>query len=488
MTPAQSEQPSYGELVALVGALTARLDALEAENTQLKVEIAELREENAELRRQLGRNSRNSSQPPSADGLAKPPPRSMRGRSGRRAGKQPGAPGTALTQVANPTRRVPYVPASCAGCGSDLAGVAPVGEPVIRQVFDIPEVKVEVTAHELHAVACGGCGTLTRAAAPVFATAPAVYGPRVSALAAYLSAQHHIPVGRITEILADVAGIEVSRGWISAAVGKMAAVLAPVNAAIGDAIAGASVAHFDESVTRVNGKNHWLHVAATPALTAYHVDEHGRGTDSITAFGILPRFTGVAVHDAYRSYQAFDNCTHALCNAHIVREATGIGEYDAVARADGWAQALVWLLGDGHRWVAAWRDKGHDRLPDFKLDDLSRRFDDLVERALAAHPPRGSGKQSPARNLALRLRDRKDEVLRFAADFTVAFSNNRAEQDIRMIKTKTKVSGGFRTLKGAQAFLAIRGYISTVRKNGLRAAQSLYDALLGAPWMPALTN
>jgi transposase len=391
-------------------------------------------------------------------------------------------------QVANPARRVPHVPASCEGCGSDLAGAAPVGEPVIRQVFDIPEVKVEVTAHELHAVTCGGCGTLTRAAAPVFATAPAVYGPRVSALAAYLSAQHHLPVGRIAEILADVAGIEVSSGWISAAIGKMAVVLAPVNTAIGDAIAGASVAHFDESVTRVAGKNHWLHVAATAALTAYHIDEHGRGTASIIAFGILPRFTGVAVHDAYRSYQAFEGCTHSLCNAHIVREATGIGEYDAVARADGWAQALVWLLGDGYRWVAAWRDKGHDRLPAFKLDDLSRRFDDLVKRALAAHPPRGSGKQSPARNLALRLRDRKDEVLRFAADFTVAFTNNVAEQDIRMIKTKTKVSGGFRTLKGAQTFLSIRGYISTVRKNGLCAAQSLYDALLGTPWTPALTK
>jgi transposase len=369
---------------ARLDVLEARVVELEAENAQLKAENAELREENAELRRQLGRNSRNSSQPPSADGLAKPPPRSMRGTSGRKAGKQPGAPGAALMQVANPARRVAHVPASCEGCGSDLAGAAPVGESVIRQVFDIPEVRVEVTAHELHAMACGGCGTLTRAAAPVFATAPAVYGPRVSALAAYLSAQHHIPVGRIAEILADVAGIEVSTGWISDAVARMAVVLAPVNAAIGDAIAGASVAHFDESVTRVAGKNHWLHVAATATLTAYHIDVHGRGTDSIIAFGILPRFTGVAVHDAYRSYSAFEGCMHALCNAHIVREATGIGEYDAVARTDGWAQALVLLLGDGYRWVAAWRDKGHDHLPDFKLDDLSRRFDDLVERALTS--------------------------------------------------------------------------------------------------------
>ncbi|WP_326642639.1 IS66 family transposase [Streptosporangium sp. NBC_01755] len=495
MIPAEGERPSYGELAALVVTLTARLDVLEArvveleaENAQLKAENAELRAENAELRRQVGRNSRNSSQPPSADGLAKPPPKSMRGRSGRRPGKQPGTSGTALMQVDCPTWTVPHLPSACGGCGGDLTDATPAGVAVIRQVFDIPEVKAEVTAHELHALACGGCGTVTRAAAPAFATAPAVYGPRVSALAAYLSAQHHIPVGRVAEVLADLAGIEVSTGWISDTVTKVAQVLAPVNARIRDAIAAASVAHFDESVTRVSGRNHWLHVAATPALTAYHIDAHGRGTESITAFGILPRFTGVAVHDAYRSYQAFEGCTHALCNAHIVREAAGIGEYDLRARADGWAEALVLLLGDGYRWVAAWRDKGHDRLPDFKLKDLSQRFDDLVERALTAHSPRGTGKQSPARNLALRLRTRKSEVLRFATDFTVAYSNNVAEQAIRMIKTKTKVSGGFRTLKGAQTFLAIRGYISTVRKNGLRAAHALHDALLGNPWMPALTR
>jgi transposase len=491
--PAEGERPSYGELAALVGLLTARLDVLEArvveleaENAQLKAENAALREENAELRRQLGRNSRNSSQPPSADGLVKPPPKSMRGKSGRRPGKQPGTSGSALMQVADPAHRVSHLPAACGGCGGDLAGAVVAGEPVIRQVFDIPEVTVEVTAHEMHALTCGGCGAITRAPAPAFATGAAAYGPRVTAIAAYLSAQHHIPLARIAEILADVAGIDVSTGWISDAVTKTAQVLAPVNEQIREAIADAGVAHFDESVTRVAGKNHWLHVAATTTLTAYHIDEHGRGTESIVAFGILPRFSGVAVHDAYRSYQAFEGCTHALCNAHIVREATGIGEFDAAARADGWAQALVNLLGDGYRWTTLWREKGHHRLPEFKLDDLSRRFDDLVERALATHPPRGSGKQSPARNLALRLRDRKDEILRFATDFTVAYSNNIAEQAIRMIKTKTKVSGGFRTLKGAQTFLALRGYISTVRKNGLRAAQALHNALLGRPWTPAL--
>lgn len=492
------ERPSYDELAVVVVGLTARLDELSvrvgdleadnarlvAENTVLRQDNVVLRAENTELRRRLGMNSKNSSKPPSSDGLDKPPPTSMRGRSGRKPGKQPGASGTTLSQVAVPDEEVPHFPAVCDGCGDGLdqaAGLA--GDPIIRQLFDLPEVRVRVTAHLLHVLACTGCGARTRAQAPVGVTGPAVYGPTVTMLAAYLAAQHHIPVARIVEILADLAGIDVSPGWVMTACARMAAAVEPANDAIRDAIADAPVAHFDETVTRVAGRNHWLHAAATGRLTAYHIDEHGRSTLSMTAFGILPRFTGVAIHDAYSGYDGFTTCTHALCNAHILREATGIGEFDALARTDGWTEHLVNLLGDAHRWVAHWSARDHTALPAFKLDDLSARYDRLVERALSIHQAR-PGKQTPARNLALRLQARKAEFLRFATDFTVAFSNNVAEQAVRMIKSKTRVSGGFRTLTGAQTFLAIRGYISTIRKNGLRAATELHHALLGNPWMP----
>jgi transposase len=493
------ESPSYDELAVLVVGLTARLDELSArvagleadnarlitENTELRRENAVLRAENAELRRRLGLNSTNSGKPPSSDGLAKPPPTSMRGRSGRKPGKQPGGTGTALSQVQVPDEQVDHYPPGCGTCGDVLDPVTAVqaGVPVVRQVFDIPEVRVRVTAHLLHALACAGCGAVTRASAPAGVTAPAVYGPTVTMLAAYLAAQHHIPVARVAEILADVAGIEVSIGWVTTACARMAAAVAGANEAIKDAIAAAGVAYFDETVTRVAGRNHWLHAAATGRLTAYHIDEHGRSVASMTAFGILPRFTGVAVHDAYSGYDGFTTCTHALCNAHILREATGIGEFDPHARADGWADDLVTLLGDAHRWVAHWRDRGHTGLPAFKYDDLSERYDQVVDRALTTHPTQ-PGRQTPARNLALRLHTRKTEFLRFAADFTVSFSNNVAEQAVRMVKSKTRVSGGFRTLQGAQTFLAIRGYISTIRKNGLRAATELRNALLADPWMP----
>jgi transposase len=473
---AEDEHASYDALAGLVVAQAREL-------SELRLRLEALAAENGELRARLGRNSRNSSTPPSQDGLDKPPPRSMRRSSGRKAGKQPGTPGAGLAQVAVPDRVIPHFPSECGSCALPLGRDAVAADVVRRQVFDVPEVNVEVIEHQLFAVGCAGCGAVTRAPAPAGAGAPACYGPSVTAMAAYLSAQHHIPVGRVVEVLADLAGIEVSPGWVTDACRRAEDAVAPANEAITDAIVAAPVAYFDESVTRVAGRNHWLHTAATAALTAYHIDEHGRSAKSIEAFGILPRFTGVAIHDAYSAYNGF-TCTHALCNAHVVREATGIGEHDVAARDNGWAQDLVSLLGDAHRWVATWREQGHHRLPGFKLDDLHRRYDHVVERALALHWPR-SGKQSPARNLALRLRERKHEFLRFTADFNVGFSNNIAEQAIRMIKTKTKVSGGFRTLTGAQTFLALRGYLSTVRKNGLRAMTSLRDALTGNPWIPA---
>jgi transposase len=480
------EQASREELLALVAAQARMLEVAQQRLAEQAALIAEQATRIAELERRVGRNSRNSSSPLAADGLDKPPVRSVRAKGARRAGKQPGAPGATLSQVAKPDVVAEHFPAACGRCALPLGRDRVVGEVVRRQVFDLPEVKVEVTEHQMFALACDGCGHATRADAPVEAVAPACYGPTVTAIAAYLSAQHHIPFDRVVEIMAEVAGVDLSAGFAVAACRRVEDAVEPANEAIKDAIAAAPVAHFDESVTRVAGGNHWMHTAATATLTAYHIDEHGRSAESIKAFGILPRFGGVAVHDAYSAYNGFD-CAHALCNAHIIREAVGVGEFDPAARTDGWAADLVDLLGDAHRWIGHWGARGHHRLPQFKLDDLHHRYDAIVGRALAVHPPR-TGKQTPARKLALRLRNRKQDFLRFATDFTIAFTNNIAEQAIRMVKTKTKVSNGFRTLRGAQTFLAIRGYISTVRKNGLRALPALRDALLGNPWMPTLPS
>jgi transposase len=188
--------------------------------------------------------------------------------------------------------------------------------------------------------------------------ATAVYGPNVTAMAACLASAHHVPTARIVEILADLTGVRVSVGWVVDAVSRARTAVERSDQAVKDALAAAPVAYFDESVTRIGGRNHWLHTAATSTLTAYPAD------DSYTAG------------------------THALCNAHIVREAAGIGEFDPAAAADGWAGDLIGLLSDAHRWAGHWSTRGHARLPDFKLQELHERYDQLVGRALAAHPRR----------------------------------------------------------------------------------------------------
>jgi len=445
--------------------------------------IEKLQERVAELERRAGRNSRNSSAPPSADGLAKPPPRSMRTRSGRKPGKQGGVPGFHLAQVARPDKRVRHFPARCGRCDGHLRRRDRDGDPVRRQVFDVPEMAVQVTEHELHALGCGRCGAVTRAAAPAWASAPAAYGPGVTALAAYLSAQHHVPVGRVVEILADACGAGISAGWVTEACRRAEAAVIPAVEAVKDAIAAAPVAHFDESVTRVAGRNHWMHTAATATLTAYHIDGHGRGTEAIKAFGVLPRFTGVAVHDAYVGYDGFTGCAHALCCAHVVRELAGVSEFDPAARGDGWAADMMGLLGDAWRWSITWQHKGHTRLPDFKADDLRRRWDDLTGRALAAHPPR-RGRQAPARNLAIRLRDRREEFLAFTTDFAVAFSNNGSENAVRGYKLAAKISGCWRTLATLQRHCRIRSYLTTARSHGRHPLAAIRDALNGTCWLP----
>lgn len=264
----------------------------------------------------------------------------------------------------------------------------------------------------------------------------------------------------------------------------------PATEAIKKQIAGSGTAFFDESMTTVGGKRAWFHAAATDTLTAYHADADGRGLAAMTAFGILDGFTGVAVHDAYSAYYSDtlnqDGLTHALCVVHIQRELRGIAEHDPAAAKDGWAAGLEELIENLFRWREVYRDDGHAQFPQFKHDKITREWDDLLNRALTAHPhqPGRPGGQTHARRLAVRLRDRKADYLRWLGDFTIPATNNTAEQSVRMIKTKTKTSGGFRTLTGLQQFLTIRGYLDTLRKNQRHIITDLRQALQGNAWVP----
>jgi len=233
-------------------------------------------------------------------------------------------------------------------------------------------------------------------------------------------------------------------------------------------------------------KLNWLHVLSTEHLTHYAVHPK-RGQIAMRDIGLLANCQGRAIHDALASYFQFDNCPHALCNAHHLRELRFVTEQ----YHQPWASDMAQLLLDIKTEIAQTTET-MTLLPD-RLADYEARFDTLLQVGFDANPPptapsprkRGRKKQSPPKNLLDRLHKYKAETLAFMYDFRVPFDNNLAERDLRMIKVKQKVSGTFRTRLGAEMFCDIRSYISTVRKQSLNVLQALSDALLAQPFIPA---
>src|SRR3954451_7889418 len=270
---------------------------LQARIAEQDMRIAEQDARIAELKRQLAASSRNSSRPPSSDGLGKPAPTSLRGRSGRKPGGQPGREGRTLRQVSVPDEVVVHEPGACRGCGGTLIADDPPARVIRRQVFDIPTITVRVVEHRLISRRCA-CGALTCAAGPAGGTARVQYGPSAAAIAVYLSLGQHLPVERTAFLLAELFGTPMSVGTVAAWTTRAAAGLAPFTAAARQALAEAELVHADETGLRVAGRLHWLHVAASARFTGLFCHRK-RGKEAIDAAGLLPHCTGTLVHDAF---------------------------------------------------------------------------------------------------------------------------------------------------------------------------------------------
>lgn len=457
--------------------LRTKLDELVAANLALSAE-------NAELRARLKLNSTNSSKPPSSDGYAKPAPKSRRRRSGKKPGKQPGDPGKNLAQIEDPDSIVNHVPDHCQRCTNSLAG-APVTGVIRRQVFELPPVKVVVTEHRAERRKCA-CGCETTASFPSEATGAACYGPNLRALVCYLVVRQHIPIKRVAELMRDAYGIPVSTGTIVAMVTQGAAMLEDFLASVRDQLGQAPVAHADETGLRVEASLHWVQSVSTKFLTLYYVHKQ-RGTKAMDAMGVLATLTGVLVHDGYASYRTYTAVTHALCNAHHLRE------LDAIADVEGqdWATDMVALLSDTWQRVLDVKESGGAlSLPEEELVSIRAAYDTIIAAGHVVNPlpppsgRRGRTRKSKAANLLARLDNYADDVLRFAADFNVSFDNNEAERQVRMVKVQQKISGGFRTKAGATAWLAVRSYLATVMKNAVNPLGALQRLMVGDPWMP----
>jgi transposase len=449
-------------------------DALRREIVVLREENAALRDEVADLRRQVDKNSSNSSKPPSSDGLKKPPriAGSTRGKSGKTSGGQVGHKGGTLKQVAHPDFLVRHEAQACSHCRGELTAAMARGVEK-RQVFDLPEPRLEVTEHQARVYRCWHCRGQTRAAFPEGVTSPAQYGPRVRATAVYLNVQQLIPEERVAQAMKDLFGAErLCPASLAAWVERRAEQLTPAARHIGALVARARVRHLDETGFRIAGKGQWLHTASTDALTSYRMSAKR---------GALPTGLkgGVIVHDHFKPYYALPRLAHALCNAHHLRELKALIDFEK----EQWAWQMRNLLLEANQTVRAAADRQEKGLTPLVLRGLFKRYRAIVKRGFAFHREqkplarqpgaRGRAPHRPGYNLLMRLHKFKGDVLRFVYDFAVPFTNNQAEQDLRMMKVKMKISGGFRTMAGARTFACLRSIISTARKHGWNILQTL---------------
>jgi transposase len=434
----------------LIEVLLERIAALEAE-------VFRLQAENAELRRRLGMNSENSHKPPSSDGYRKKRVQPALPQGEKRAsGGQVGHKGKTLRQVEKPDKVKVYLPKQCAICGREISEKEAHEIVGKRQVFDLPDPKLEVSEHCLGEIEC--CGRIQRGEYPGYVTANVQYGPSVRALVTKLSVDHKMPLEQICCLFTDLYGYELNSETVENALEQGYELTAPLEATIVQALKKSKVVHFDETGLRVAGKLQWLHTAGNALYT--HLFVHAkRGKKTLQSeASVLKDFRGRAIHDCWASYFEFTNAQHGLCNAHIVRELRALMEECAV-----WAEAMRAFLLELHAQVRPLYGQA--------AEETRQRYRQILSQAEQEEPPpepkeaKGRPKNTVGRNLLRRLRQHEEAVLAFALVEAVPFTNNLAEQNLRPAKVKQKVSGCFRTQQAAHVYARLQAVISTCRKQ-----------------------
>jgi len=419
-------------------------EALEA-LAVLRTENEALRDRIAHLEAELGKNSTNSSKPPSGDPVEVRKKRAQRraeARAAKRAqGKQPGAPGAHLKRR-TPDEIVEHRPTCCGGCGADLTGSAVIGE-VVRQVIDLPPVRPTVTDHVAYRCRCV-CGAVTVAELPPEARAPTCWGPEVRSFAVYLLCRQHLPVERCAELLADLLGAPVSTGWLCQIQLEAAGKLYPFITGLKDRLGAAPVVHADETGTRVLTTKHWMHTLTTNLLTLIAVHPK-RGVEAFRDIGVIPDYRGTIVHDVYSPYEVFDQIIHAQCGIHLIRHLQDVGATDLFT---GWTAQMITVLLDAKTASETAADQGLAAVEAALAAALRSRYHDTLDVALFLLPDgpkprlRHQGgwtvAQRKAWNLATRMRTDADQVLRLLDDTRVPLDNNVAERALRMVKISTR--------------------------------------------------
>ena len=460
----------------LVWKLEKRIEALEEKVSRLEAIIA--------------KNSNNSSKPPSSDGFKKKT-KSLRKKNGKRQGGQQGHTGNTLQKVAVPDHIIVHKVEKCEHCGCDLTETD-IHSLSKRQVFDLPPMKIEVTEHQAQRKICPHCNKSNLASFPNNVTEEVQYGKKIKSLMVYFSIYQMIPYKRLKEIFLDLFKHNLSQGTLVYTNNFCHEQLEEVEGYTKQGIVNLKVANFDETGVYCEKLRKWLFVACNDYLTFYSIHKK-RGSEAMNDIAILPFFKGTAVHDFWKPYFGY-SCSHALCNAHILRELLFIFEqYN-----QEWANKLSNLLIEIKESVDIAKNNGSSQLELSVLSNFEQDYINIVNEGLLLNPlaerntekknKKGKVKQSDARNLLDRLNDYRKQILAFMYDFDIPFDNNQAERDIRMVKLKQKISGCFRSDFGAKCFCRIRGYISTMKKQNHNLLDILENVFQGNVIFPSLNT
>jgi transposase len=451
------------DLIEQVARLTYRLE-------QAEKRILELEVENAELKARLNSNSRNSSKPPSSDGYQKKPafPRIRKGKKGG----QPGHNGGTLHQTDHPDETIICKPDTCS-CGHIFTD-AELALTEKRQVFDLPQPKLEVTEYQMYKGLCPKCGLAHKGIFPKGVNAPVQYGNGVKAYVTLLNVHFKLPFRKIQLLFGDLFRCPINESSVYAAMGECYEHLGPTEEIIKSKVAEDDVAHADESGIRVDGILRWIHTASTLFYTYLFVHDKRGGEALRSDKSILDKFSGWLVHDCWSSYFKFDRVKHAVCGAHILRELEALVE----SGQGKWAKVLkTFLL---HVYEMPYEERVKRRL------HIETRYSLICGIGEKSEPPpakvagkKGRYKRTKGRNLIERLIREKQAVLAFAFNKEVPFTNNLAERDIRPVKIKQKISNGFRSVNGADIYARIEGFLSTARKHNRNVFSELCDTFEG---------
>ncbi|WFD10888.1 IS66 family transposase [Tepidibacter hydrothermalis] len=467
---------------------------MDNENKELKAKLAALEKENEKLNKGLDKyekqkkkNSTNSSKPPSSDGIGRRT-KSLRKKSDKKPGGQEGHEGSTLKLSEKPDEVITLRVDKCTNCGIDLVFMKNEGYE-IRQKIDILEAKLKTIEYRAEMKTCPKCGCKNKGKFPEGVDKTTQYGENVKSLSVYLSKYQMIPYGRLSEIFKDIFKLNISKGTLVNFNKKCYDNLEEIESNIKQALINSEVIHCDETGIKSKGKLNWTHVVSNKKLTHYSVHEK-RGTKAIDDIGIIPFFKNTMVHDCFRSYNIYNDANHAICGAHILRELNGITDLEK----QKWAQEFFDHLIHIKKAVDDAIENGNNHLAEQIQNELSFKYDEILEKGRKEdeeingqrYNKRANAKKSKSLNLINRLVLYKDRMLAFMYDFIIPFTNNLAEQDLRMLKVSQKISGTYRGEHGAAWTMRINGYISTIRKNGYDLIQSLRSVFTSDRFDPTL--